>query len=188
MNWYYIIIAAAALQGFLLAVTIKNVSNNKKSLSWLSGLLIAISVCLVGRIFYEESLFGQYPKIAISSDLMLFTYGPLIFWYLKSVFFEENKERIKVLQHFIPSFFHLVFISQFLLVSNEKIFEMLAIKSYQIAGNLTEILGWIHISVYLTVTFHLFKNYPEKAKTMVSNLPTIHFFRYFFILNAIALV
>jgi hypothetical protein len=105
MNWYFIVISAAALQGLLLAIAIRKVALNKKSVRWLSALLIAISFCLAGRIFYDADLFSRYPKAVVISDLMLFTYGPLILFYVQSIFFVENSKRFKTSRHFAGNFF-----------------------------------------------------------------------------------
>jgi AraC-like DNA-binding protein len=188
MNGYYLIIAAAALHGFLLAVTIRNAGNNKKSLNWLSALLLVTSACLAGRLFYDDQLFRQHPKIAIASDLILFAYGPCVFLYLKSVFFEETRKPHRVLLHFIPFVLHLIYVSWFLWIADEQIFIRLSNVFYQRVGHATEILGWLHIFTYLTVFFLIFRRYPEKAKAMVSNMPDIRFFQYFLILNVLTLL
>lgn len=188
MNWYYIFIGAACLQGLFLAFTLKNVSNNKLSLTWLSALLIVLSVGLLGRIFYDDSLFPKYPKIAIASDLVLFVYGPLVFLYVKTIFFNDPIIFRKVFFHFIPSFMHLAWICQFFFVSNTEIPHLLSTKTHQVAGVLTEILGWVHISLYLILAFRIMRKYHGPAKHFVSNLPLLHFLNYFFILNILALV
>ncbi|MBC7935668.1 MAG: hypothetical protein H7Y86_09995 [Rhizobacter sp.] len=189
MNWYYIIIGAAAFQGLLLSIAIQQVQHNKKSLGWLSALLAAISVCLVGRIFYDKTLFPAYPKIAIASDLMIFTYGPLIYCYVKSVFFvNSDNKKDRPWQHFIIAGFHAVWIARYLLITDAEIFRLLALKLHQDVCRLTEILGWVHISLYIGAAYKIFSKYPVKAKAVLSNLPTRRFLQYFFVLNIILLM
>jgi AraC-like DNA-binding protein len=188
MNWYYIIIGAAAFQGLLLSIGIQQVRRNKKSLNWLSALLASISVCLVGRIFYDKTLFPFYPKIAVASDLMIFTYGPFVYWYIKSIFFNTSNKSDRPWKHFVIAGFHAIWIAQYLLVADAEIFRLLALKLHQDVGRLTEILGWMHISIYLAAAFKMFTKYPLKAKAVLSNLPTLHFLQYFFVLNIIVLM
>jgi AraC-like DNA-binding protein len=185
--FYYTVIGSAAFQGILLALALLKVQANRQSAAWLSALLVAISACLVGRIFYEESLFVRYPKIAIGSDLLLFVYGVLIFWYVKSVFYEDKPKLINIAPHFIPAFLHLLWLSQFFIVSDATIFTLLPAPIHVFMAQLTEILGWLHIIFYLIIAFRVYKNYPAKAKAFVSNLSILTFFRAFFTLNFMTL-
>jgi AraC-like DNA-binding protein len=187
-NLYYVVISAAAFQGLLLALALHRVKHNKASLKWLSALLVAISVCLVGRICYDERLFAKYPKIAIGSDLILFCYGPLMLAYVKSIFLKARQKPIQIGKHFILAGLHLLWLCPFFLVSDQAVFTMLATKTHRFAGQLTEVLGWIHIAIYLTTAIQIFRKYPRKAKDFISNLPEITFLHSFFILNTLALV
>jgi AraC-like DNA-binding protein len=188
MNWYLIVISAAALQGLLLAFAIRKLASNKKSVQWLSALLVAISICLAGRIFYDSDLFARYPKAVVISDLMLFTYGPLILLYLKSIFFKQQVNSTKPAFHFLIAMVHVAWISQYLVVSNQATIDLLSNPFHLRAGQITEALGWCHIFGYLVASFVLFKKYLDKSKEVLSNLPTIQFLKYFFLLNAIALL
>lgn len=187
MNWYLIIISAAALQGLLLAIAIRKVALNKKSVRWLSALLIAISICLAGRIFYNADLFSRYPKAVVISDLMLFTYGPLILFYVQSIFFVKNNTGFRTSRHFLVAFLHVAWISQYLLVSNQETISMLSLPFHLKVGQITEALGWCHIAIYLIASYLTFQKYLEQSKSIVSNLPAINFLKYFFTINAMAL-
>lgn len=188
MNWYILILSAAVFQGLLLALAIQRINQNRHSISWLSALLIAISICLAGRIFYDSSLFVKYPKVAIASDLMLFTYGPLIFCYVRSIFFIDENKTTRIVAHFLPAIFHTLLLAQYLFRPDEQMFALLSTKLHQAIGQLTEVLGWLHILLYLIASYRLFKKYLNDSKAIISNLPTINFLKYFFLLNAVALL
>ncbi len=188
MNWYIIILGAASLQGLLLAVAIQRINQNRYSISWLSALLIAISICLAGRIFYDSDLFAKHPKVAIASDLMLFTYGPLIFCYVRSIFFIDEAKTTRIVAHFLPAILHVLLLAQYLFRPDEQMFALLSTGLNQAIGQLTEVLGWIHISIYLVASYRLFRKYISDAKGIISNLPTINFLKYFFVLNGFALL
>ena len=126
MNWYIIILGAASLQGLLLAVAIQRINQNRYSISWLSALLIAISICLAGRIFYDSDLFAKHPKVAIASDLMLFTYGPLIFCYVRSIFFIDEAKTTRIVAHFLPAILHVLLLAQYLFRPDEQMFALLS--------------------------------------------------------------
>ncbi len=185
MNLYYIIVAAASFQGLLLALALQKVNCNRTSLRWLSALLIAISLSAVGRIFADESLFVQLPKMPIAADLILFLYGPFVFLYVKSIFYKNKSEQKNNWQHFLLAFLHFVWISQYLLVSNETILHLLGQKFHRVAGLYTEVFGWMHICIYLIAAIKLFRQYPAKAKALVSNLPMLNFLRCFSAFNIV---
>jgi AraC-like DNA-binding protein len=186
--WYYVFICAAALQGFLLTLILWKVKNNKTALNWLSAILITISSCLIGRIFYDKTLFPSYPKIAIVSDGMLFIYGPLLYWYVRSIFIDELIRVNRVASHFIIAVLHFFWLSQFLIRSNHDIITIPFSELEQIVSRLTEIFSWLHISIYLFLSIKIFTKYFKESKNILSNVPTLDFLRYFFGINILALL
>jgi AraC-like DNA-binding protein len=186
--WYYVFIAAAALQGFLLTLILWKVKNNKTALHWLSAILITISSCLVGRIFYDKTLFPSYPKIAIFSDVMLFIYGPLLYWYVRSTFIDEAIQFKKIASHFIIAVLHFFWLSQFLIRSNHDIVNIPFSELEQTVSHLTEIFSWLHISIYLFFSIKIFIKYFKESKNSLSNIPTLDFLSYFFGINILALL
>ena len=186
--WYYVFIGAAALQGFLLALILSKVKNNKSALNWLSAILITISSCLLGRIFYDKSLFVSYPKIAILSDGMLFIYGPLIYWYVRRIFIDEDIRIKQVAFHFLIALLHFFWLSQYLIRSNRDIITIPFSDLEKTVNGLTEIFSWLHIGIYLFFAIKIFTKYFKESKNILSNVPTLNFLRYFFGVNILALL
>lgn len=100
---------AGGLQGTLLILALNRKFKDKNvDRRWLIVFLAAVTITLLGRVLYlyPESIDPRFP---ILSDLILFVYGPLYYFFVRSVFRDTSvtKGAMRWWPHFIPVCVHL---------------------------------------------------------------------------------
>ncbi len=81
---YMFALIISALQGILLIVAINTIRNkNKKANGALSVALLLISFSLLGRAStFDPAIFNWQPRLILVPEILLFTYGPLFYYYI----------------------------------------------------------------------------------------------------------
>jgi AraC-like DNA-binding protein len=108
LSGYILILLLAAIQGFVLILAINRLQdNNRKANRLLSLLLLLVSFALIGRVVVNyRTIFQAYPHIYLLADIVLFTYAPLFYLYLKELLTIQVKRKYPVWLHFIPFLLH----------------------------------------------------------------------------------
>ncbi|GAB4237868.1 MAG: hypothetical protein Tsb0034_13190 [Ekhidna sp.] len=101
---------AGGVQGFALIIALNKLFREKNvDRKWLLLFLGVVSVTLMGRPLY------MYPdvidvRLPVLTDIVLYLYGPLYFFFLQSVFSDTsvNKAKKPSFFHFIPALIHVL--------------------------------------------------------------------------------
>ena len=81
---YMFFLIISSIQGIFLIITINTIRNkNKKANSALTILLFLITISLIGRAStFNPDVFNWQPKLLLVPELILFTYGPIFYYYI----------------------------------------------------------------------------------------------------------
>ncbi|MDW3190826.1 MAG: helix-turn-helix domain-containing protein [Cytophagales bacterium] len=100
---YMFALLISALQGILLIIAINTIRNkNKKANGTLSIVLLLISLSLLGRAStFDPSIFNWQPRLILVPELLLFTYGPLFYYYVHKLLVIDFNKRLVPLHAFL---------------------------------------------------------------------------------------
>lgn len=115
----------SVFQGFLLIVAIPTIqTNNREANKWLLATLGISSLMLLLYIFgnYQE-IANRFPKIVLLSDFILFIYGPLFYFYLVKLLFNNSGFPSRWYWHFFPLGLQLIAYSPFLFKDDTNLLE-----------------------------------------------------------------
>ena len=182
-NIWIIIAVVTIVQGFILSSAIMFKSKQKNAASKLLSLFILlISLSLIGRLLpFADSQFS-YIIMSVLIDFIIFSFGPLSFYYLKYLFEGTYHSSKKDLLHFIPM---VIFIIYLLL----KFLELPLYFEYRKAINLfLELFAIVVNGLYIIIARLLVKSYQKKSENEHSFLPQIKYINIFLNLISIILV
>lgn len=110
LNIWLIIAILATFQGFFLAIAIFMKSSSKNTANlFLSLFILLISFSLVGRISSYFPAFENSFLLGGVMDIIIFSYGPLSYFYLKNLFDGKYFPSWKDYRHFIPLAIFLIY-------------------------------------------------------------------------------
>ncbi len=101
---YMIFLILSSFQGLLLIITINTIRNkNKRANSALTVLLILITLSLVGRAStFNPVVFNWQPKLLLVPELILFTYGPIFYYYIHKLLVIDFNKELGILLAILP--------------------------------------------------------------------------------------
>lgn len=185
LNWFTLIILLGTIQGFVLFVSIIRLKKgNLKTHRFLAYFILLISITLLGRFYYTSpniSLF-EY-KILFIGDLIIFLYGPLLYFYLLKLF--TIKPTIKIWLHFLPVSAYTIFALPFMFANRQDFFYMI--------GNLGPIFRFMEVFAiaqnmfYLLLNWKTLKNFTNESETVLSFSQQIKFYKSIQVIIIIAL-
>ncbi len=104
-----IICLLGGIQGIILAMVLHQISKKYSGdFKWLTAFIILVSITLIGRLLFVIP--SQLdPRWSILTDLVVFVYGPLYFFFVQSTYGISIRFK-KLLPHLIPSGIHIAII------------------------------------------------------------------------------
>ena len=153
-----VLILFGAAQGLILVIAINRIKNrNRDANRILSAFILLISLVLLSRLVYVEgvSIWTAYPHLFLIPDIPLLLYGPIFYFYIRSLLMEPQAPAVKWWVHFIPAALHILLMSFYLLESRAAYFQRL------VEGDLWEVpyVGFIalgQMAIYLWMSYRIF--------------------------------
>lgn len=107
---YMVFLILSCLLGMFLIIAIHTIKNqHKKANHVLSILLILLILSLLGRAStFDPTIFNWQPKLILIPEIILFTYAPIFYLYIKTLLNLKLKTS-KAWFHFVPAMAHLIF-------------------------------------------------------------------------------
>ena len=172
--WFSLVLGVGALQGIFLAVMLWRISNkdnhpNKK----LAILLSMLSIALLGRFAYNSKVFAIVPQLFLVSDITMFLYGPIFYFYIREVLFGKAFVWTKNWWHFIPAILHFISMLVQCTISPERYLQMVH-EAYPFLFRtwvLAEVLALIQLSIYLIICLRLALKHQWLSKNFFSFSP-----------------
>ncbi|MCB0707717.1 MAG: helix-turn-helix transcriptional regulator [Saprospiraceae bacterium] len=97
-----VLLAALIAQGVFAFLVLIFASSNKQANRFLALLLLSFSLWLVDSFYKASGLYGQLPNAYFQPIYYSFAFGPLIYFYVKSLTSESFRFQRKDWLHFIP--------------------------------------------------------------------------------------
>ncbi len=108
IHWTEVIVILGAVQGLFLTVSIRKVAKrNKEATKILAWLLFATSFMLVGRLAYMRYDPTWPFQWTLVPDVVIFLFGPLIYFFIRRLLYDESLSRRSILLHYIPAVLHM---------------------------------------------------------------------------------
>jgi AraC-like DNA-binding protein len=141
------------LQGLLLALAAWAMPKaNRRANQYLSALVCLVALTSLARLSYEEPYFRLFPQGALLADVVLFGYGPLLYFYTRSLLATTYTLSFQWL-HALPITLHVCWMLPLLFLSP------LALQSVLQEGSLwyalVELAALVHVSTYVAVSYWL---------------------------------
>jgi len=184
LSWFSVIVLLGVLQGIILFFAIINSKKgNRKANYILSGYILIIVLTLLGRFFYKfQPLTLFHFKILYVGDIIIFLFGPMLYFYLLSLFDIKNKLNIKNWVHFLPLFAFIILMFPLILADRAKLRELIEQYNYVFIG--IELFAIFQNLFYLVLNSILLKQYLYLSSNEISEIPKINFYKVLLVINA----
>jgi AraC-like DNA-binding protein len=161
LSAYILVLLIAAIQGLILIIAINKLqNNNQKANRILSAMLLLVSVALFGRVAVNfREIFDWQPKIYLSSDIVLFSYAPLFYLYLRELLTLPLPNRTSGYYHAIPFVVHCLVYAYMLFMPREIFVTDLIDNELAKIFVVTGFTSFIYNAVYWFKSWQLFEVY-----------------------------
>lgn len=175
---FSLIYFAAALQGFLLSLTLwlhkRNISANHILACW----LVFLSIDLLGQIYYQQ-IYPSFPQFIGLTNFLPLTYGGFLFLFIRSL---VNRLAFapRDLLHFLPYIAMMCFVSDYLLLPGQEKIELVQNLN---AGNIVWRLNLVDIVLSFVGIGYAFMSYWLFRKQLAS--PKLNWLRVILVINLV---
>lgn len=186
INLLSALILFGTVQGVILAIALNNIKNRNRSANRiLAVFILLISVVLLSRLVYVEgiSIVRQYPRLYLIPDIPMFLYGPLFYFYIRSLLHQDKFKLNKSWPHFIPAFVHIVIMSVYIFESREEYLRRL-VQNDLIELPWSPFLAIFQSAVYILYSYIIYKQYLKRISENVSYTHSLKYLHTIFILIA----
>ncbi len=178
LRWLDIIYLSAALNGFIFALAIIFIKKgNRIARATISILLFFLAVDIAYRTFYSAEYHFQFPHLTRLESALSFSFGPLLYLYVKLYTDPKKPFKKSYIFHFTPFILYtLRFVPYYFQSSANKINYM---KNPTPPAHLTEnliinIAKLLFIMIYLVFTLKYLNKYTKEIKNTFSTIEKIN--------------
>jgi len=165
---------------------LKRKNENREANRILASFILLISVALLGRFFYSFTpLTLFYAKVLFIGDLVIFFYGPLLYFYYLKLFNQPQKFKVKFWVHFIPVLFFACFVTPLMFLDREGFLELLS--TLYLVFTVFEIFAILQNLFYLVLNMKLLTDYEKESQQKISILPQVKFYKMLLLLGFVGL-
>lgn len=176
---WLVISILAIFQGFFLSVVIIVKSAGKNSANLLLGLFILlISLSLIGRISSNFSALKDSFLLGGLMDIIIFSYGPLSFFYLKNLFKGKYFPGWKDYLHYFPLAIFLCYFFLRLLLPRQ--FEnSIFYANLGYVYFFLELMAIVQNAIYIIIGYKMVNDYEKRLVKELSFLPQVKYIKIF---------
>jgi AraC-like DNA-binding protein len=189
-NPYDLLLLLSAFQGILLIIALFSIQdNNKKANQLLSFLIFVVSVALFGRVSVDyKELFKDYPKMLLVSDIILFGYAPLFYFYIQKLLTVRLQSYWKSWAHFIPFFLHVLAYMPLILMDDE-VFKAKNVNRefalwFAVAGG----IALVYNTFYWFRSFYIIRSYQKRSDETYSFEQNLNYLNKVMLFKALCLI
>lgn len=173
LNWFTALMFFGVLQGSVLIIAINQLpKRNKVANRILSIFILFIIFTLLWRM---NKVLGTVTLMGVIQDILLFSYGPLFYFYTKSLLTTEKITFKKWRTHLLPTLLYIVLLIPMLY----------APKFWFFLFMLTAVLAVVHSTTYLVKSYQLIIIYKKKTS---SNGASLKYLQTILVLLSICLI
>jgi AraC-like DNA-binding protein len=161
--------------GVFLGLLLISLSRGNKSANRLLGiLLLTFSISITGFLLERTGTIADYPFLIGLSQLVLFLFGPLFYFYVKVLTKRKFSLREQHYLHFLPFLFLLIYKVPFLIKSGAEKLAVIHEPSFRLENIAILALQIIHLFVYIYFTNKLILKHENKIKSTMSSIDKIN--------------
>jgi AraC-like DNA-binding protein len=150
---------------------------NRKANLFLAILLFFFSLGMANSIYIQSGLYLIFPHFIGVFCPLIFTYGPLLYLYVKAHTESHFTFKIKYLLHFIPYLVLMLIGKPFYLANREFLIQTVenSVRNFPIESYLYPLLSIIQTSIYIGLVLITLKRHNKTIKKSFSNISRINF-------------
>ncbi|NNF34793.1 MAG: helix-turn-helix transcriptional regulator [Saprospiraceae bacterium] len=151
----------------------------KRISNWLLGLFfIAIGINLVDMFLHMQQMFSIAGLLSLMDLALILSFGPLIYFYARSILYKDFKFTSRHLLHFLPFAIFAVIVLYYYIITPPEIqveaVTQLSEFKLSVPQAMTVVPFYIHMLVYALLSAREMKMYNQVAKEEYSNLITLN--------------
>jgi AraC-like DNA-binding protein len=175
MDLVSIIILIGIAQGIFFGVLLLTLKRGNKKSNLLFGILmILFSVSISGFEMIRLNLFEKLPFLIGTTYTVVFLFGPLYFFYVKSLTDKNFRLRKRKLLHFLPFVLFLLYKLPFYIKSPEEKISYINQSFYQLESTIIMSIMSIHIFVYLYLVHKKLQEHLANIKRVISSVEKVN--------------
>lgn len=177
---FKVFLIAGITQGIFFLFALGSIKNKAPLASkLLKGIFIILILSITGRFAYDFNIHEQFPHLFLFVDFSLFLFGPLYFFYSKSVLYADFEIGRKERLHFLPALIHLISLVIQFAIEGSRFFEMVQNRNPLLYNfwYVTEGLAILSIVIYLGLTFETLKEYNSNRVDKELDKSKLKYFR-----------
>lgn len=185
---YSLLIAFGAFLGILLIIAFFfSLDLKQTNTRFLILLVVLLTVAQIGRFAYQEAMNLYDKRWLMIPDLVLFTFGPIFYLYIKSTLFRDQQVSWKTALHFIPFGLQLLRFTYLIFgVEREAFWDLINNPANMVIGMLMLAMALGSISVYLILSWRLLIRFKRTSLKEHSSWSNVGYIQTILILIAIS--
>ncbi|NUM70100.1 MAG: helix-turn-helix transcriptional regulator [Ignavibacteriaceae bacterium] len=184
MNLFSVLIISGVVQGGVLFFALMRLKRGyPDSNRFLAKFMLLIMLVMTGRYFYTiEPMTLLTAKVLFAGDMIIFLFGPLLYFYLMSLFGIKHNSVIPVWVHYVPQALFIVIIFPLLIADKEGYISYYSKTEW--VFRFVEIFAILQIIFYLELNRRLLREYEGKLRNQISALPALRIYKIILLVSA----
>jgi AraC-like DNA-binding protein len=170
----FLILFAICVGVFLGLLLISLARGNKTGNRLLGILLLAFSFSITGFLIERTDTTAQYPYLLGLSQIVLFIFGPLFYFYVKVLTKRKFSFRENHYLHFLPFLFLLIYKIPFIIKNGPEKLALIHSPAFRLENIAILVLQIIHLFLYIFFTNKLIGRHERKIKSTMSSIDKIN--------------
>ncbi len=183
-----ILILFGAIQGLILAVAINRIRDrNRPANRILAVFILLISLVLFSRLVYAESIsiWRTYPHLFLLPDIPLLLYGPIFYFYIRTLLSRPVEGFSRWWLHFLPAAGHFLLMALYLLESREVYFRrLMTLDLWEVPY--ISFIALLQMAIYLWISYRLLAEHRRALPNHASFQENFRYLQTFFALAALS--
>jgi AraC-like DNA-binding protein len=159
---------------FLGLLLISSPKGNKTANRLLGLLLLSYSFSITGFLLDRTNSVAEYPYLIGLSQMVLFLFGPLFYFYVKILTRRKYFFREEHILHFLPFLFLVIYKIPFIVKSSSEKIILINEISFRMENIAILVLQIIHLFIYIYFSNKLITRHEKKIKLTMSSIDKIN--------------
>ncbi len=102
-SFFTVVLLLGIIQGSIFVILLYRIKNrNKRANKFLSVFICLLVLTMFGRVLINTKLLSKFPNFLALPDAIIYLYGPILYFYIKTLLSKFELSRNELLIHLIP--------------------------------------------------------------------------------------
>jgi AraC-like DNA-binding protein len=170
----FIILFGICVGVFLGILLISTARGNKAANRLLGILLLSFAFSISGFLLNRTDTAEEYPYLIGLSQLVLFLFGPLFYFYVKVLTKRKFSFRDQHILHFLPFLFLVLYKIPFIVKSSSDKLALMGEDSFRLENIAILVLQIIHLFIYIFFANKLITRHEIRIKSTLSSIDKVN--------------